>query len=382
MATTNESLDADVNAANEDPNENASSGKEKAEESGQGASDKDSPATEDPGFHVAAQDEPGDGNASDSDDSMNKKPAAVKDDDDDEGSSTSGSQSSSGSEDDDSDSEDSNQEAGVPNSVDPQNEAPSDAPNPSQQLDEEGRPLSVYEIQRLERIKRNRELLAQLGLQGKGDGGGVLGKKTPAGSRRKSESKNEQVVVERRQTISRKSKLNRKSYKEPSKSVRSLLRDADKESASAQKKTPQPKAPRKPRSDRMSKEIYEAFQQITTKKKRVLKQAQRNVRYSSKEVKYWKKRINALGKPVARKREDLREKSVLEGKTGREFVQIIDERMTEIVETLETYEDSMTAGQKEKERDYNRLVANEKLKTMDALDRFPKAMKVSVAGTL
>ena len=41
---------------------------------------------------------------------------------------------------------------------------------------EDGRTLSEYKIQRLVRIKRNWQYLAQLGLAGK-EGGGVLGEK-------------------------------------------------------------------------------------------------------------------------------------------------------------------------------------------------------------
>jgi hypothetical protein len=51
-----------------------------------------------------------------------------------------------------------------------------DESKPTGVVTEDVRTLSEYEIQRLVRIKRNRQYLAQLGLAGK-EGGGVLGEK-------------------------------------------------------------------------------------------------------------------------------------------------------------------------------------------------------------
>lgn len=300
-------------------------------------------------------------------DSMDRKPAAAVDDNDE------ASNVSSSSDDDSDSSEGSTRDNAVSEDAEAKEKGIS-------LVDEEGRPLSEYEIQRLERIKRNKDLLTQLGLQGKGDGSGVLGGKKKNSAPRKSESlKNDQVNVKRRQTISRKTKLNRKSYKEPSKSIRSLLRETEggTSTTSASKKKPPPKsAPKKPRVERMSKEVYDAFQQAQARRRNLFQQAQRNVRNAEKEVKYWQKRQTAATKPGSRKREDLRERRALEGKTAREFIQIVDERMPEITEVIHDYENAMTAGQKEKERDYNRLVAEEKVRYLDALDRFPVAIKV------
>lgn len=87
-------------------------------------------------------------------------------------------------------------------------------------LSDDGRTLSAYEMQRLERIKRNRDYLAQLGLEDKG--------KNSQPEQSKSHQKikkDESRPVPTRAIISRRSKAKPIRYAEPSNSVRDLLND-------------------------------------------------------------------------------------------------------------------------------------------------------------
>jgi hypothetical protein len=85
-------------------------------------------------------------------------------------------------------------------------------------LSEDGRSLSAYEIQRLERIRRNREYLSQLGLDDNSN------KHHQSKSTQRSR-KNASNLVPTRTIISRRSKMKSVRYTEPSESIRSIMHE-------------------------------------------------------------------------------------------------------------------------------------------------------------
>jgi len=228
---------------------------------------------------------------------------------------------------------------------------------------EDGRTLSEYEIQRLERIKRNRAYLAQLGLAGK-DGGGVLGKKKKKERPRKAPTEEKPVI----RRVSRRSKAKPVTYTEPSASVRDLLRVADKKATNAPvdlklsspekadmgvqeaepPKQPPPNSKPKKRSvnDRQEQFVYLEFLSIQSSKNQSLRQAERNVRTAEKEVKYWHKLVQRWERRKQRQSEaqrqrqtEVRERAELGGHSIKEVLQEIDSRMPEIAETVKRYDD-------------------------------------------
>lgn len=253
-----------------------------------------------------------------------------------------------------------------------------------QHLHEEGRPLSAYELQRLERIKRNRQKLAQLGLgipkQKVLDLEDAEAKKNKPARQRKSEP----MLPQRARSIRAKKKsLN---YAEPSASVRAIMKEGDggtsKQPAATPKSndevmdTSERKRKWNRETERLPQDVYREFKRIKSHKRELLKEAQRAARNADKEVKYWSKRVERYEKTFLRKKDETDEKLALGGKTSRELIQILDERTPEIEHAIQEYEGYLYADQREHQRAINRREAEEKMKMLDALVRFPKALKV------
>ena len=263
-----------------------------------------------------------------------------------------------------SDDNDNNDDSASSNSSSEDDEGKEESESKSEAyVTEDGRTLSEYEIQRLERIKRNRAYLAQLGLAGK-DGGGVLGKKKKKERPRKAAT-DEKPVIRR---VSRRSRVKTVTYTEPSASVRDLLRVADKKATNAPvdlkltspekadmgtqevepPKQPPPSNKPKKRSvnDRQEQFVYLEFLSIRSSKNQSLRQAKQNVRTAEKEVKYWHKLVQRWERRKQRQSEaqrqrqtEVRERAELGGNSIKEVLQEIDSRMPEIAETVKRYDD-------------------------------------------
>jgi hypothetical protein len=223
-------------------------------------------------------------------------------------------------------------------------------------VDEEGRPLSEYEIQRLERIRRNREYLAQLGLEGK-DGGGVLGGKK---KEVRPKSKKTEEPIQKRHSLSRRSKV-KKSYTEPSSSVRDLLEDSTKSEAkkrgsinlasvppSETGTEPEPNKKKRKPDERMEKFIYDEFRRIKSEKTQTLALAERNVRAADKEVKYWKKLVDIEKRKAQRqleaerqRQQEEQQRATLGGRSMKEMVQYIDSCLPKLQHAVKRYDDSL-----------------------------------------
>eukprot|EP00977_Amphora_coffeiformis_P008882 scaffold2013_cov139-Amphora_coffeaeformis.AAC.2 len=246
-------------------------------------------------------------------------------------------------------------------------------------LTEDGREISEYEMLRLERIRRNKEKLAALGLEGQ-HGGGVLGEKKKSAKKKKKPRPSIEHTGPKRSSLSRRSKGKITHYAAELPSVRQLLQGTTavkkEKSEKKQKKSKDP-------SERMDRVLHDEFRRIRSEKKTILRQAERDNRAATKEVKYWKNQVQISKRRELReqkrqvlqvhKREE--EKEVLGGKTARQMLQEVDKRMPELLQAAEKYDEKYEAEARLRERELQRFEMEERMKTIDALERYPKILK-------
>lgn len=254
---------------------------------------------------------------------------------------------------------------------------------------EDGRILSDYEIQRLERIKRNRQYLAQLGLEGKEGGGGVWGERPPKKKRSRPKPVDAPVLPSR-SSMSRRTKLNPVSYVEPPTSVRDLMRsdkndkpqtdsiihttkitttadtdtilatdtttasaaaaaaetdtasttpDADIGSTNGEQEHQQlvqpPTAktnqlPVRKNSKKIEQPIYYEFKRIRALKRINLKKAERNFKVAEKQAMYWNKFVTVWERRNERKLEATRRRQVETAEKGMFGGKSIQDLLSEI----------------------------------------------------
>lgn len=222
---------------------------------------------------------------------------------------------------------------------------------------DEGHRLSNYELQRLERIKRNRQYLEQLGLEGKGKRGVISSSLDhPNPVKHKRTRNNAAPDVARRSSMSRQSKLKSVNYAEPTASVRALMKTGaqNKKKKSlveakinTEKKTAAATA-EKAKNDRMDQIIYMEFNRIKREKNQLLKTASRNVRLAQKEVKYWTRLESVWERREERRLEHQRQqaaeamqKACLGGKTTKELLKDLDDKMPTILQAMKNFDDSI-----------------------------------------
>jgi len=291
-----------------------------------------------------AGDDDEDNNEDDDDDDDNDNDESSDEDDDDDN-----------DDDDDGDNQDSDGDEG--SSSDDDEEAKESSS--SRRMTVDGRELSEYEILRLERIKRNQEYLANLGLQGKNGAGVLGGKKKPRAPTKKKRSEDEESA---RQVVKRpKRKRKEVDYSEPSNSVASLLRQHKAKEGGEGKKEPVHRPIPKKKKDkapvnRMELFLYREFKAIQKHKTDVLRQAERDVRASEKQVSYWFKKAERIElRREKKERRELQKKELeariaafnaeemqmernLLGCTKRELLGQVDERMPELLSAAGRYE--------------------------------------------
>lgn len=238
--------------------------------------------------------------------------------------------------------------------------------------------MSHYERLREERIRRNQERLVALGLE---SGGFARGPQKP----KPAKPKKERLSLEPTRRSSRNPEKERISYVEPSiRDVLGSVKDQKIKVGGAKpkkKKEPKPRGPSK-LDLRPTREIYNEFKAIAKHKKRVKKQAQSSVRRAEKEVTIWEKRAAQHAKRTQKEflaeREELaiqQQKETLGGLTGKEFLQQLDQKRSEVELKIQQYDrDTMTPDQL-MEIEVKRLEHLNKLKLLDAQDVVPKALK-------
>jgi hypothetical protein len=210
----------------------------------------------------------------------------------------------------------------------------------------DGRQLSEYELLRQERIKRNKQYLAALGLEGTSANGGAKASGKPIKRKRKRVSPSQ-----KRSSLSRRTKES-VNYTEPPASVASLLRKVENNDQEKKKGRP-PKLPSERKTkdpiDRLEKFVFLEFKSIKAHKRQVLVQAEKNLGKASKEVKYWKKRAEVFERrqqrKLDRKLEQAKiikrledERRQLGGGTAKELLQDIDNRMPDILSAVARYD--------------------------------------------
>jgi hypothetical protein len=250
---------------------------------------------------------------------------------------------------------------------------------------EDDRQLSAYERLRLERIRRNQQKLAQLGLEGRTSAAGGWGPrsrpKKPKLLRKKADE-----PAQQRSSLSRRTKTEPKNYAEPPNSVSALLRKQGEEAAAAKKDQPLEKKKTKDLSERMERFVHLEFKRIRGHKTLVHKQAKRDLRQAERELKYWKSIANKQKRREMRKAENRQslktkqeEERRLLGGTIKEVLQQIDARMPELVQAAAEYDDKYEAEDRRQARELKRLENEHRTNLLDSLDRFPKAIKSAVS---
>ena len=269
--------------------------------------------------------------------------------------------------------------------------------------------LSAYERLRLERIKRNRERLIQLGLESK-DGGGVLGppKKTVSRKRRNSSNEPQQPMQPTRK--SRRSVEPPKSYAEPG--LRELLisqktktTNANAQTATATAKQPSNKSnePKEPKPRKLTKrdlrptrEIYDEFQAIRKHKRITLQQAKRNLRYAEREVQHWYRKATLQEKKQHKHKQAKsyksssssnntntkqqwwteRDRQVFGTASALDFVHEMDARRNELETKMAEYDLVTLTPEQRLDREVARVQQQNKLKVLAALQVVPSSLEV------
>jgi len=227
--------------------------------------------------------------------------------------------------------------------------------------------LSEYERMRLERIQRNREYLARLGLEGK-EGEGVLGRGGNKKRKKKKKVDDQKPPPEPTRSVpSRSSKTKaRESISAPEPTIQSLI---------VKKKKSKPK---KDVNNRMDKWIHQEFRRLQGRKTQALKQAERDVRAAQREIKYWtvlrdKKRNKSTTTDNTRKMYQT-EKALLLGRTSRQFLREVDQRANELIEACELYDDEFNAMDRKVELETKRVARENEENLLCSHRRFSRAV--------
>mmetsp|Transcript_4031 Transcript_4031/g.9322 ORF Transcript_4031/g.9322 Transcript_4031/m.9322 type:complete len:2885 (+) Transcript_4031:789-9443(+) len=305
---------------------------------------------------------------SESDEDNDKKPAA-KDLNEDEG-------SANDDDDDDDASKSENSESGDDESSDDSGDS-SDDSDGSDDSEEGG--ISDYEKLRMERIKRNQQRLQQLGLAGK-SGTSAFASLKPAAKpvQRKPRKKVERTFLPQRSSRSRSAK------KGVSYATKYDFRGKD------IIKVTQPggarHAAKKPRVVRW---IHDEFRRIGRQRKHNLKSATRSLKAAGKELNYWSRRMQVFAEKKQRivhfekkMEQDKKEREELGGYTRSELLREIDRRTPQLEGLLLKYdiqEANVAKSEEERQALLERMMQREafgrKIEMIDALDRFPKALR-------
>jgi hypothetical protein len=204
--------------------------------------------------------------------------------------------------------------------------------------------LSFFFRMRLERIKRNQEYLATLGLEGNSN---AIPKK------KKRIRKSVPAAPARpRSSLSRRTKT-KVSYvpqplRVPNGTVPHHPSQKPNTAATAAAK-PQKDSSKKPRkaSQRMDRGIYDEFKRITSKRKQLLRQAKRDVRTAEKELKHWARQSRNFQRKHTQRKEvegmiqANKEQREALGCTSLELLQDIDRRNSDLISVVINFEESI-----------------------------------------
>jgi hypothetical protein len=225
-----------------------------------------------------------------------------------------------------------------------------EAGNEDSEGNEKDEGMSAYEKMRLERIQRNKEYLANLGL----DSINMKKSNRPKQQQKRPDSKE----VERRSSLSRRSKSRMTNYAIPMRinSIKDIsvvskskgdTAGLEKESSTRDDEKQRKWKKKKTYNDRVDLSIYVEFQRLAAHKKQAVKEASKLVKMAEKELKHWKRveermsRKSQVSEDVERLKEEARQRDremAAFGKSYKEAVREIDGRMNELVEAARKYD--------------------------------------------
>ncbi|KAL3940731.1 MAG: hypothetical protein SGBAC_004782 [Bacillariaceae sp.] len=332
------------------------------------------------------------GDDSDSDEDNDQKPAANDLDDDEQGSDNNDDNDDDDNNDDDDDDKDQddddasksdNSQPGDVESTEDSGDSDDDSSgsgsgSDSDSDDSEDDGISDYEKLRMERIKRNQERLQQLGLAGKSGSSAFSSLKPAKRAKRKPRKKVERVFLPQRSSRSRSAK------KGVSYATRYDFRG--KQIVKVTKPVSARHATKKPRVVRW---IHDEFRRIGRQRKHNLQSSTRSLKSACKELNYWSRRMQVFAEKKQRianfekkLEEDKKEREELGGYTRSELLRELDRRTPQLEALLHKYdiqEANVAKNEEERQALLERMVQREafdrKMEMIDALDRFPKALR-------
>jgi hypothetical protein len=201
--------------------------------------------------------------------------------------------------------------------------------------------LLLFFRMRIERIKRNQEYLATLGLQGN------IGK-APKKKKRNRTSVPAAPVLPR-SSLSRRTKHQVSYVQKPLRAPNGTLPgsgSSNRETAVNKKKKDSSKTPRKA-SQRMDRGIYDEFKRIVSSRKQLFRQAKRNVRTAEKEEKHWARQARNFQRKDGQRKEiegmlqaNAKQRQAL-GCTSLQLLEEIDQRHTELLSFVIKYDNNI-----------------------------------------
>ena len=234
--------------------------------------------------------------------------------------------------------------------------------------------LSAYEIQRLERIKRNKAYLSNLGLDKDDD-------RPKKVQQRKRERKPHSLDSSELRSSSRRASHSQVSYTEKAPRWTEFGKSTDEKIAV--KKREGLKGVRRGEREAMDIVIYKEFLSITSERKQNLKQAEKNIRRAEIELKYYKKKADAFDRKSRREQENaeffnqMKEKNEHLGGSLKDLFCAVEKRLPELIWAQQCFDQNFLSRDDLMKREEQQRVNEKKMEMIDALDRFPCALKVS-----
>jgi hypothetical protein len=214
--------------------------------------------------------------------------------------------------------------------------AKDDLNSSNEHTDEFGRPLTAYEIMRLEKIKRNNAFLAQLGFEeAKAQQEEEMRKKKAAAKR----DKKGPVFYEQRETLSRRTKGKNVSYAMPK------ISEFRETMASTKKNKKRKREKSASKEDRVPREIYNELKSIQSNKRQRLATAERLVRMAEKELNLSERFAEKQERREQAKKDREERKKLAESKRALlPIVQELDKRRNEILRNRKRLADLAQVG--------------------------------------
>lgn len=234
--------------------------------------------------------------------------------------------------------------------------------------------LSTYEIQRLERIARNKAYLSSLGLDQEEN-------KPKRVQQPKKEKRRDTLDPSELRSSSRRTAQVQVSYTESQPKWSEFGKGAEIRILAPKKESAKKMERKYERESRMDVVIYKEFKSVVSEKKQNLKQAEKTVRRAEVELKYFKKKVVILDRKHKRHQETAEflnhlkeEKEHLGGL--RDMLAEVDKRLPELIWAQKIFDENFFSQDELLKREEQKRENERKMEMIDAIDRFPRALKV------